>query len=62
MATFALRFSKKLSGKKHKRNLKSPDTIDLGSLLGYIDKEVQFIRKISKVNKTKLNTPFSIDY
>ena len=42
------------------RKLRNPELVDLKSLLNFIDKEVQFVHKMTKVNKEKLNISFII--
>lgn len=43
-----------------KRKLKDPRTVNLKSLLKWIDKEIIFVEKIKIVNRKKLNDTFEL--
>jgi hypothetical protein len=42
----------------NRRTPKDPREVNLGLIVKLIEKEVRFVRKISTINKAKLNTPF----
>jgi len=43
---------------KHIRKPKNPESVNIKSLLKYIDKEMKFIEKIKSVNRKKLTIIF----
>ena len=40
-----------------KRKLKNPESVNIKSLLKFIDKEMRFIERMKYVNRKKLRTP-----